>query len=263
MILFGQGPGYEDVVREEKLIHYPDVETNEKGTPLVSSMYAIAEERGRHRLMAYANCDMIFASDLAEAAARVPMDRFLMIGQRWNILVDREIDFDRPGWHRELLQKAQSKGELSSPWAIDYFLFTKNVWRNLPEMAVGRGGYDNWLIYYCRKQGVPVVDASDVVAAIHQRHDYSHISGGRNEVFRGAEASRNRALGGGRDHLFNIVDAEFRLGPEGISKNYHRRQWGRLLEAYLILNKETGFNRQLLSLFRFYRSIYRSVREYI
>jgi hypothetical protein len=100
---------------------------------------------------------------------------------------------------------------LHPPSGIDYFVFRRGLWREIPPFAVGRTMWDNWLIYSARARRVPVVDATASVMAVHQNHDYSHDAGGWQGVWKGPEAERNMALAGGLDHYFTIADASHRL----------------------------------------------------
>jgi len=79
--------------------------------------------------------------------------------------------------------------------SIDYFVFPRSLYPPLPEMALGRFWWDNWLIWKARAVGAAVVDASPVVLAIHQNHDHSHYAGGRDAMLAGEEARRNCRLG--------------------------------------------------------------------
>jgi hypothetical protein len=94
----------------------------------------------------------------------------------------------------------------------------------VPAFAVGRTIWDDWLIWKVIDSEKPVVDASLVVIAIHQNHDYSHHAQGKQGVWKGEEAKRNLELSGGYDHLRNIADATEILGREGLRSNT-RRHW--------------------------------------
>src|SRR5438132_908480 len=60
--------------------------------------------------------------------------------------------------------------------------------------AVGRPGWDNWLIMDIRRRGVDLIDASRIVRPIHQNHDYSHVPHAKGIAWEGPEANRNREL---------------------------------------------------------------------
>ena len=105
---------------------------------------------------------------------------------------------------------------------MDYFLFTRGLFGTIPPFALGRARYDNWLIWRARRARAIVIDATGFVCAIHQRHDYSHLAGGKREAYFGQEARRNQQLAGKwrHLHLYSPIDATHFLSPEGI----HHRQ---------------------------------------
>ncbi|MBI5492387.1 MAG: hypothetical protein HY893_05595 [Deltaproteobacteria bacterium] len=242
VMLFGRGEGYDEASRELKLLHIPDVEVSARGTPLVSSMFAIAGARGKYELQAYINCDIILTEDFLLAARRIDLKRFMMIGQRWDMDVDEEMDFKTGLWQKKLKDKMRPES-LHPPTGCDYFLFRRGTWKDLPPLIVGRASYDNWLIYYCRSNGISVIDASDVVTAIHQNHDYSHLKKGKEEAWSGSEARNNFSLTGGYDTIFTIIDADMRITEKGLVKNYCRGDLYRFFEVKMILNKDSGWGR--------------------
>ncbi len=242
VILFGRGEGYEETSKALGLVHIPEVDVSGRGTPLVSSMFAIAGARGRYGLQAYVNCDIILTDDFLASAKAISLERFMMIGQRWDIDVDLEIDFKDGLWQKKLNEKMRPEA-LHPPTGCDYFLFRRGVWKDLPPLIVGRASYDNWLIFYCRSNGIKVIDASEVITAIHQNHDYSHLKKGKEEAWSGSEAQNNLSLAGGYDSIFTIVDADMRLTEKGLVKNYCRGNFYRFFEVKMILNKDSGWGR--------------------
>jgi hypothetical protein len=102
-------------------------------------------------------------------------------------------------------------------FGMDYFVFPKALWREIPDsLAVGRAGWDNWPVFQARFLKALVIDATPVVMAVHQNHDYSHHPGGGDAVYGGEEADRNyRTLGGGQ-HVFTVLDATHLLTPRGL-----------------------------------------------
>ena len=67
-----------------------------------------------------------------------------------------------------------------------------------------------------------MIDASQVVLAIHQNHDYGHHPAGTKGVHDGTEALRNRAMVGEWYHLHTTEDATHRLTPKGLKRRYGR-----------------------------------------
>jgi hypothetical protein len=50
---------------------------------------------------------------------------------------------------------------------------------------------------------------------VHQNHDYNHVNGGAEQVWRGKEAERNLELYGGVAHAFTFLDATHKLDGRG------------------------------------------------
>ncbi len=67
---------------------------------------------------------------------------------------------------------------------------------------------------------VPVVDATQVVLAIHQNHDYSHHPGGQTGLWKDVEAQQNQALLG-KGHFATIDNATHLFTPSGLRPNYY------------------------------------------
>ena len=63
------------------------VECNQLGTPLVSSIFQIAREAAKFPTMCYVNADIILLNDFLGAVKRFQeqFQRYLMIGQRWDL----------------------------------------------------------------------------------------------------------------------------------------------------------------------------------
>jgi len=206
VLLVGDEPGLAETAAEFGVAHLPDVERNEWGTPLIPSIFALARRRSAGRLLAYVNADMLFLPDFVEAARRVAAqtERFLVVGQRWDLDVASELDFSS-GWEARLRAQVRRSGRLHPPAGSDYFIFPREAFRGMPAFAIGRAGWDNWMIYRARSLGWPVVDATPSVLAIHQNHDYSHLPGGRPH-YDLEESHRNMALAGGERHMYTLFE---------------------------------------------------------
>jgi hypothetical protein len=214
VLVFGDEAGTADAVRAcgGALRHLPAVARNESGTPLVDDLFAQAERHARHRLLVYANADMILFDDLAAALARVAhLDRFLLCGRRWNLPVDRPLVFDAD-WAPRLRAAVACDGELAIPGAIDYFAFPRRMLGPLPPFAIGRVEWDQWLLFHTRALGAPLIDATPSVVAVHQNHGHDHLARVRHTAQR--EAERNRALA--LFHRLDLRDATHLLTPRGL-----------------------------------------------
>lgn len=238
VLLFGSGGGYTEIVAELGLTHIPDVATNELGVPRVDSMFSIAAARARHPIQSYINCDIVLLDDFLPAVMRISFDKFLMVAQRYDVNIESPIDFKSDDWVVPIRKKVKAEGKKLAPCGIDFFLQKGGVWGELPPMVVGRGMYDNWLIYRCRSRGVPVVDATDEVLVVHENHDYRHIHGGKEAVSVGVEANRNLELGGGYRYMFTIQDADWRLTAKALVRNWCRFDSARYGEVFEVLHEQ-------------------------
>jgi hypothetical protein len=224
VVLFGDEEGTAEVARESRVDHVPEVARNEFGTPLVSALFHEAGKLAVHDGLCYVNSDVILLGDFLPAIERVRIRtrRFLMVGECSNLDLRTPVPFGDPSWQAQILRQASGSAVRRGSWYIDYFVFSRDLYDELPPFAVGRAGFDNWLVWKARTLGATVVDASRVVTAVHQQHDYSHVRGGREWSYNGPEAVRNLRLAGGRKHLYCIHHAGHVLTSRRL-----RRQLGR------------------------------------
>jgi hypothetical protein len=146
VILFGDEEGTAEISRKLGIKQVAEVECNEYGTPLVSSMFKIAQDMAADKLLCYINADIILMSDFITAVRQIDKPQFLMVGRRWDIYLDKLIDFQRTNWEEELKGKVAREGRLHGVTGIDYFVFPKGTYDSIPPLAVGRPGWDNWMI---------------------------------------------------------------------------------------------------------------------
>ena len=218
VILFGDDEGTVELASELGLSHVPGVERSEYGTPLVSSVFSIAQDIASHQLMCYVNADIILIGDFLPAVQRVHKYPFLMVGQRWDLELNEPVNFDEAQWESRLRTQLAEFGKLHSKGGIDYFVFVRGLYNEIPPFAIGRGGWDNWLIYWARSLKVPVIDATKAITAIHQNHGYSHVPGGETVVWQGPEGKQNRELTGHGELAFNLEHATWILTPQDVKR---------------------------------------------
>jgi hypothetical protein len=234
VILFGNDEGTGEIARELGLLHFPNVQCNRWETPLVSDLFAKAEQLSQTPLLSYVNADIILFDDFPQALARVAasQNRFLMVGRRTDVDITQSIAFDQSDWAGKIRQQAQTSGVLQIARSIDYFAFARGLYPPMPPLAVGRFWWDNWLIWKARSLGATVVDASTVVTIVHQNHDYSHTAygSGKHTLITSEEAQLNCRLACEQNpsdfaqglswrYVYTIDDATHRLTPQGIAGN--------------------------------------------
>src|SRR6266436_4735997 len=175
VILFGNDSGTAEMAQELGIRHIGDIACNQSGAPRVDDLFAKAEDAVPHGLLCYVNADIMLMDDFPRAVRRLAsLSPLMMIGRRWDTDITEPWDFQAKDWQARLQILVRTQGKQGTAGAIDYFLFSKGLGRNLLPLALGRTLWDHWLVWNARKQGAAIVDASDVVMAVHQNHDYSH-----------------------------------------------------------------------------------------
>jgi len=208
VVIIGDEPGIAEFASEVGIEHLPEVACNPLGTPLVSSIFSMARQISTSPLLAYVNADILLTPQFFNVARQVycQVDKFLIVGQRYDISLEQPLDFS-PGWDLYLLSDVQIRGRLHPPAGSDYFIFPRPCFTDIPKFAVGRAGWDNWMLFHARTQHYHIIDATSSIVAIHQDHDYSHLPNGQPH-YRLPESSENIRLAGGRRTIFTLEDAE-------------------------------------------------------
>lgn len=205
VILFGNDPGVKELAEELGLIHYPDLGVNEFGTPLVSEAFSIASKIAETKYLAYVNSDIIFVSILEHILNDLDCLSigWMLVGQRIDIDISSILSFNE-GWDSELMQTALSVGVLHGKAGIDYFIFPRELEIEMPNFAVGRPGWDSWLIYNVRSKGFALIDGTKEISILHQNHAPAYKS-------YNSEAQKNKSNAGGYYNMGTIRDANYRL----------------------------------------------------
>jgi len=223
VILFGDDEGAAEAARSLQIRHVPDVKRNEHGTKYLSPIFDGAQDLASHDVLCYINCDIILLPDFRAALERVVSfgGSFLMAGQRWDTDITTPIDFSATDWQSTVKGTAKAANHQRPAQWIDYFVFSRGLYyKNTPPFVIGRPGWDPWLMWHARDSGARIVDASKVVVAVHQNHDYSYHPDGEKGVWEGEEARRNAALLDNWRLFRSLRNATHILTPEGIHRNY-------------------------------------------
>ena len=230
VILCGDEDGTAATAREFEATHLPEIARNAYGTPLLDAAFDAVRRTAATDVLCYVNCDILLLSDLTAPLRSLAFDRFLLAGRRWNLDVAAPLHFDQPDWESHFRRHLARHGTLHTRPGIDCFLFrSDDPLGDLPPFAVGRPGWDQWLVYRARRLGLPVVDITRSVTIVHQNHGYGHVPGGTGERWEGPEAARNRALMGGYRHGYDLLDATHILAAgavvPAIGPRYLLRRW--------------------------------------
>lgn len=216
--LIGEEEGLAEAASDLGVGHYPEVKRNAQGTPLISSIFELGRNINDSPLLAYVNADIILLPNFLEAArlAASLEKRFLLVGQRWDMDVPNLLDFSA-GWQERLQEQCKKTGRLHPRGGSDYFIYPRAVFRQIPDFAVGRAGWDNWMFYQARKENWKTIDATDAIQIIHQDHDYAHLPQGQSH-YRLPETSENVRLAGGPRTIFTLLDSNYLLRERKIRR---------------------------------------------
>jgi len=219
VILLGDEIGLAEVAEELGVKHVPNVERNESGVPLISSMFQLARENSNSDLLCIINADVILMSDFVEAASRsrLQRDKFVMLSQRWDYDIESPLEFAE-GWQSRLRESVRKQDQLHRPAGSDFFLFPKSCYTDIPNFTIGRAGWDNWMIYKARKESWSVIDCTPSIMIVHQNHDYSHLPDGKPH-YEHPETNENIRIAGGQANIrYTILDSTHQLVDGKLSR---------------------------------------------
>ena len=251
VLLFGSDEGTAETAADLGLRHITELAVNARGAPLLSDMFRKAEAAASSELMCYVNADILLTGEFMSAVQGV-QEKFaksLLVSKRINIGVTDELDFER-GWAEKL--RARHDATDGGPTAIDVFVFRKGTYGEVPDFAIGRLWFDQWLIKAALQQELPVVDASRMAPVLHQNHDYNHVAGGAEQVWRGQEPAENLRLYGSAPHSYTLLDVTHELTAGGTIRRVRlRRPTAKLKElAWKLLVQRTVKVRNAIGLRR-------------
>ena len=164
--------------------------SNQYGTPLFASLMQYLEIRVPSTFVGYLNGDLLFhtASLLSSlqfiASSFLPTHRLAMVmGRRYNRDVSLKDDctsysaaaFDR------LVEREMAFSDLFITVAQDYFIYSHQTlnYLELEDVVIGRNGVDNYLLDYCLRRDIPVIDASSSIFVLHQTDADGNWAGSR------------------------------------------------------------------------------------
>jgi len=246
VILLGEEEGLAEAAKELGVKHLSNIIRSESGTPLISSMFQLARENSNSDLLCIINADMILMPDFVEVVlesdsllskkqeqAPALQKKFVLLSQRWDYDITTPIDFSA-GWESRLKESVRKQNQLHRPAGSDFFLFPKFCYQNIPDLIIGRAGWDNWMIYKAHQEKWPIIDCTPSVMIVHQNHDYSHLPGGKSH-YEHPDTNENIRLAGGQANIrYTILDATYQLtGGKLVRPKMTSLRFMRKLELFL------------------------------
>ena len=208
VLVFGIESGVAEAAARYGFRHVPAVRRSRFGTPLISDMFAQAQARANTPWVAFVNADILLLPDFLRALQGLtPLlgrRRLLVSARRWETDITEPLDW---ATQDPVALARYARAQRLNPTGMDLFVFPRGWLRDIPPFAIGRAGWDNWMIYHARRDlRAWVVDATPDITVVHQVHDYRHLPGGRPH-FQHEESQENVRLAGGVDKLYTLWEA--------------------------------------------------------
>ena len=229
IIIFGSPLGAAAAAAQVGAVVVPEIESSPTGAPSFNAMADYARLHGRHDLQVYVNADILLNRTLLAAmlvAHDKFADRFLLVGERMDLMKGTRLDASQTDWFTRIPSLVQEHQLIShGPTGTDYFGFVRGVWQGLPPVFMGRGLCDLALLHYCFNQQIEMIDATLTTVAIHQYHDYQHVTGGFKQVFEGEDKAMMMQAHDLRHSLPTLADANWRFDESRtlVLDRYRRR----------------------------------------
>ena len=225
--LYGNEEGVGALAKSYDAVAVTSCQVSKFGTPMLDFVFDDLQSREATGPIFFTNADMIYGPDAKILERSSIWKGALVVGTRFNIDLNQALvsAADIPA----IASGARKRGDTSQFYGSDYFVFESNrAFRKLPPFAVGRIGWDNWMIYHARRCGLKVIDASPSVTALHQNHGYAHIPNkAEGSPWAGPESDEN--LKYLPPTIYNILDATHRLKGCNLSKaRFRQAVWHKL-----------------------------------
>ena len=232
VILYGASEGCAEACAALGVKHAPGIACSPSGVPYFDAIARHAQEHARCDTQIYLNCDILIGPGIADALKAVGFPKFLILGQRIDLPPGAKLS-SGDDLLASLRALAPTGAALHSVTGMDYFIFPRGLWEGLKPLVIGRALYDSALIGFCLRRGIPVIDATCTIMALHQHHDYSHLKDGEKEVAAGPDAKNNVLVHGVAHSPPNVGDAGWRLIDGRLLKSDFRGDLLRRFEIYL------------------------------
>ena len=178
--------------------------------------------------LAFVNADILLGERLQLAISQLalssfPSSGFFGVARRWNLEMPVDWDAADPDSFATLETQAFAANDLYPPVGMDLFVFPKRLFAKMPPFSIGWPGakYDNWMLWYARSKGIPVVDMTSGVTLIHQNHP--GLSAGEDSL-RYLEHWRNLRFAGGYGHCYDMGDVTHVLASDfSVTRHRSRR----------------------------------------
>ena len=241
IIIIGNSKGSKEIASSINADYVPEVKCSPEGTPLLEDLFRIAQSRARNPIMIYVNADIILPKNFLDVVNILSMQskKFMAVGHRWDLDVVKKINFNDEKECKIFWSYANKKSKKHACTGIDYFIFRKSTFKILPSLAIGRFGWDNWLLWKVRSMRIPLIDLSNEIFAIHQEHSYCYDDfKSKSDILNSDDGKNNQEKTDGK--TLNLLDTNYHLVNGEIEKKRSREYTNRNLGKLPIIFPEVS-----------------------
>lgn len=195
--LLGDDEGTPDKAKQLGTQFYPNIRKNEWGTPLVSDIFQHIQSSSHSDVMCYINTDIVLGDDFKSTVSAIVRDKTL--GEQWLAIGCRtDLDLDTSFISETNIHlEGRKRGVSHGPSGIDYFIFPRGLFSFVYPFALGKFVWDQWLVGNVHRRGIPVIDCSKTIFAVHLNAPWFFRGGvekRRETIEESEEAKRNRGF---------------------------------------------------------------------
>lgn len=219
LMVFGDvQPGLMESTRAR--VYPPGELSGRGGVPLITYIIKQGLLVAKHDIVCYVNADIVLMDDFLPAIARCreAFEEYAMIGCRVDVSMSSRVLFNGDDWQQRL--RVLASGQRGYTGGADFFAMPRATWHKalngMADFYVGRPTWDTHLIWRLLMVGIPVVDVTADVLAIHQKHKYNK-GADQTQRHNWPGTAHNRALAMGKER--DIRHATWKLEKGKIVKH--------------------------------------------
>ena len=97
IIIFGDSKGAKEIAKNVAAIYIPIVKKSSNGVPILSDLFAQAEEIAKYKILTFINADIILPFNFIDIFNKIEIrfKKFLIVGYRWDLEIKEEINFEK------------------------------------------------------------------------------------------------------------------------------------------------------------------------
>lgn len=217
ILVFGDEPGVREYCAAFGLTRVSDPMELIDGTVRIRDMAVKAEALSATQFYCFVNADIILTNSLIQALPVISsaFKRFFLGASPWNLNITEDLKYE-PGWEEAIEKRSRAEGDLRPLACSDFFLYPQGYLASAPDLIIGRPYIDNGLMWYTRKRGDALIDATPGIFTVHQNHHYKHFGQKAERKGETAGALFNLEALGGRGRLYTWANATDHYMKDGL-----------------------------------------------